>query len=215
MKSIFASLLMLLAFTSSYADSPLVPKEGTEYLATPQVMPTDNPAKIEVTELFWYGCPHCYRLEPTLEAWVKKLPKYVEFKRVPGIARPEWVPMAKAYYTLEALGLTEKLHNALFDAIHKQKVLNPTDEASAINWITKQSGLDHKKVEDTFRSFSVTTKVSRAYQVFQTSGATGVPSLIVEGRYLTSSTLAGGNDEALKVTDYLIEKVRAENAGSR
>ena len=113
---------------------------------------------------------------------------------------------------MEALNLTDKLHAALFDAIHKQKTLNPTDEAAAIMWITKQSGLDKKKVEDTYKSFSVTTKVSRAYQVFQASGATGVPTLIVEGRYITSSTLAGGNDEALKVTDYLIEKVRAENA---
>ncbi|HEY8085164.1 MAG TPA: thiol:disulfide interchange protein DsbA/DsbL [Methylophilaceae bacterium] len=213
MKSLFASVLMLLAFTSSYADTPQVPKEGTEYLATPQVMPTDNPAKIEVTELFWYGCPHCYHLEPTLEAWVKKLPKDVEFKRVPGIARPEWVPMAKAYYTLEAFGLVDKLHSAMFDAIHKQRVLSQTaDEPALIDWITKQSGLDRKKVEDTFRSFSVTTKVSRAYQVFQTSGATGVPSLIVEGRYLTSSTLAGSTDDALRVTDYLIAKSRAERA---
>jgi thiol:disulfide interchange protein DsbA len=214
MKSLFASLLMLVAFTSSYADTPQVPKEGTEYLPTTQVMPTDNPAKIEVIELFWYGCPHCYHLEPALDAWLKKLPKDVEFRRVPGIARPEWVPMAKAYYTLEALGITDKLHAALFDAIHKQKVLNPVDEVAAIAWITKQSGLDRKKVEDTYRSFSVTTKVSRAYQVFQTSGATGVPSLIVEGRYLTSSTLAGSTDDALRVTDYLIAKVRAERAGT-
>ena len=213
MKSLFASLLMLLVVSSSYAAEAMpVPKAGTEYLPTAQAIPTDNPSKIEITELFWYGCPHCYHLEPTLEAWVKKLPKDVEFKRIPGIARPEWVPMAKAYYTLEALSLTEKLHTALFDAIHKQKALNPTDEAAAIMWITKQSGLDKKKVEDTYKSFSVTTKVSRAYQVFQASGATGVPSLIVEGRYITSSTLAGGNEEALKVTDYLIEKVRAENA---
>jgi thiol:disulfide interchange protein DsbA len=215
MKSLFASLLMLLFISSSQADPQPIPKAGTEYLPTTQTMPTDNPAKIEVIELFWYGCPHCYRLEPTLEAWVKKLPKDVEFKRVPGIARPNWLPMAKAYYTLEALGLTEKLHSPLFDAIHKLKTLNPEDDASAIDWITKQSGMDRKKVEDTYRSFSVTTKVSRAYQMFQASGATGVPSLIIEGRYLTSSTLAGGNEDALRVTDYLIEKSRAERAGNR
>lgn len=216
MKSIISSLVLLVFFCAPYADADAqpVPKEGTEYVLTTQTMPTDNPGKIEVIELFWYGCPHCYRLEPALAAWVKKLPKDVEFRRVPGIARPDWVPMAKAYFTMDALGLTDKLHSALFDAIHKERVVNPSDEASAINWITKQSGLDHKKVEDTYRSFSVTTKVSRAYQVFQSSGATGVPTLIVEGRYLTSSTYAGGNDEALKVTDYLIEKSRAERAGN-
>jgi protein dithiol oxidoreductase (disulfide-forming) len=214
MKSLLASLLMLVASTLSLADTQPVPKAGTEYVATAQTMPTENPSKIEVIELFWYGCPHCYHLEPALNAWLKKLPKDVDFKRVPGLARPDWVPMAKAYYTMDALGITEKLHSALFDAIHKQKALNPSDEVAAINWITKESGLDHKKVEDTYRSFSVTTKISRAYQVFQSSGATGVPTFIVQGRYLTSGTLAGGPDEALKVTDYLIEKARMENTGA-
>lgn len=205
MKSLFAAFLMLLATTACAEPQP-----GFEYMQTLQAIPTDNPAKIEVVELFWYGCPHCYALEPTLAAWVKKLGKDVEFKRVPGIARPDWAPAAKAYYAMEALGATEKLHSALFDAIHKQRTVRPDDDASMIDWITKQGGFDRKKVSEVYNSFSVNTKVMRASQIFRASGATGVPSLIIEGRYLTSSTLAGGNNEALKVADYLIEKARQE-----
>ncbi len=209
MKSLLAAFLMLFAVSASAE-----PQAGFEYVQTQQAIPSDNPGKIEVTELFWYGCPHCYQLEPQLAVWVKKLPKDVVFKRVPGIARPDWAPAGKAYYAMEALGLTEKLHSALFDAIHKQRSVKPFDDAALIDWITKQSGLDKKKVEEAYKSFSVNTKVSRAMQVFRASGATGVPTLIVDGKNWTSSTVAGGNEEMLKVTDYLIEKARAERSAN-
>jgi thiol:disulfide interchange protein DsbA len=207
MKKILTALL-LLAATQVMAD----PQMGNEFKQTIQPIPTDQPAKIEVLELFWYGCPHCYHLEAPLSAWVKKLPADVYFKRVPGVPREDWAPMAKAYYTLEALGLVDKLHAALFDAIHKQRVVNPTSDKSAIDWITKQGGLDRKKVTETYNSFSVNTKVVRAMQIVRASGATGVPSLIVDGKYLTSSTMAGGNEEALKTTEYIIANVRKDKA---
>ena len=207
MKSIFAAFLMLFAVTACAE-----PQSGFDYLPTQQVIPNDNPAKVEVMELFWYGCPHCYHLEPRLAVWVKNLPKDVTFQRVPGIARPDWAPGAQAYYTLEALGLTEKLHGALFDAIHKQKSLRPNDDAALVDWITKQSGLDAKKVKDAYNSFSINTKMMRAMQIFRASGATGVPTLIIDGKYITSSTIAGGNEQALKVADYLIQKARAEKS---
>src|SRR5438067_1188039 len=108
MKSFIAVFLMLFA-SLAVAE----PQPGVEYMQTQMVIPSDNPSKIEVIELFWYGCPHCYMLEPTLNGWVKKLGKDVEFKRIPGLPRPDWAPMAKAYYTMEALGVTEKLHSAL------------------------------------------------------------------------------------------------------
>lgn len=202
------SALMLLVSTQLMA----APQLGNEFRQTAQAIPTDTPAKIEVTELFWYGCPHCYHLEAPLSAWVKKLPQDVYFKRVPGVPRQDWAPMAKAYYTLEALGLLEKLHVPLFEAIHKQKSLNPTSEKAAIDWIARQGGLDHKKVAETFNSFAVNTKVMRAMQIFRGSGATGVPALIIDGKYLTSSTMAGGNDEVVKVADYIISNIRKDKA---
>jgi len=208
MKNLVTALLLLVSLNVMAE-----PQAGTEYSATSVAIPTDNASKIEVTELFWYGCPHCYAMDPILNAWVKKLPQDVYFKRVPGIPRPDWAPMGKAFYAMEALGVSEKLHSQLFDAIHKQHVLRPDDEKGAIDWITKQSGLDRKKVEEAFNSFSINTKLNRAVQVFRASGATGVPSLIIDGKYLTSSTMAGNNEEALKVADYLINKVRQEKSG--
>lgn len=202
------SALMLLASLNVLAD----PQIGRDFDKTTQAMPTDTPNKIEVTEIFWYGCIHCYHMDPILNAWVKKLPADVVFKRVPGLPQPAWAPMAKAFYAMDDLKLSDKLHTALFDAIHKEKTLNPTDEVAAIDWITKKSGLDKKKVEDAFKSFSMNNKLNRAAQTFRASGATGVPSFIIDGQYITSSTMAGGNEQALKTADYIIGNIRTEKA---
>ncbi len=204
----FLAALMLLASAHVMA----APQVGTEFNQTTQLIPTDNPAKIEIVELFWYGCPHCYVLDPQLNAWVKKLPQDVYFKRVPALPRPDWAPMAKAYYAMETLGILEKLHVRLFEAIHKQRALNPGDEKGTIDWITKQSGLDRKKVEDAFNSFSNNTKLMHSAQLFRAAGATGVPSLIIDGKYITSSSMAGGNQEMLNVADYIINSVRKDKA---
>ena len=211
MKKIMTAIMLLIS-TVVMAD---VPQNGTEFSPTVQVIPTDNPTKIEVTELFWYGCPHCYALEPQLAAWIKTLPKDVTFKRVPGLPRPDWAPMAKAYYVMESLGLTEKLHSKLFDALHKQKAFLPNDERATIDWITKESGLDRKKVETEFNSFSLNTKLNQAAQIFRASGATGVPSFIIDGKYITSVTMAGGNQEVFNVANYIIENIRKDKAAKK
>ena len=202
------SALMLLASFSVLAD----PQIGKDFDKTAQVMPTDTPNKIEVTEIFWYGCIHCYHMDPILNAWVKKLPADVVFKRVPGLPQPAWAPMAKAFYAMDDLKLSDKLHTALFDAIHKEKTLNPTDEVATIDWMTKKSGLDKQKVEDAVKSFSMNNKLNRAAQTFRASGATGVPSFIIDGQFITSSTMAGGNEQALKTAEYIISNIRADKA---
>jgi thiol:disulfide interchange protein DsbA len=188
------------------------PKLGDQFDAVAQVISTDNTAKIEVMEIFWYGCSHCYSMEAPLSAWVKKLPSDVYFKRVPGLPNPSWAPMAKAFYAMETLGVSEKLHTKLFEAIHKTKSLNPTDEKAAIEWVTAQSGLDKLKVEGAFKSFTTNTSLNRAAIIFRNSGATGVPSLVIDGKYITSSTMAGGNEQALTMADYIISNVRADKA---
>lgn len=205
MKKLLAAL-MLLASTTVMAN----PMLGVEYNTTTKEITSDNPGKIEVVELFWYGCIHCYQLESQLHAWEKKLPADVVFKRVPGLPRPDWAPMAKAYYAMETLGVLDKLHSKLFDAIHKSRTLKPTDEAAAIAWVSNEGGLDKKKVQEAFNSFTSNTKLNRAAQIFRDSGATGVPALIIDGKYVTSSSMAGGNVQVLKVADHLIAKARAE-----
>jgi thiol:disulfide interchange protein DsbA len=188
------------------------PKIGAQFDAVAQPIATDNAAKIEVMEIFWYGCIHCYQMDAPLTAWVKKLPSDVYFKRLPGLPNPSWAPMAKAFYAMETLGVAEKLHTPLFDAVNKSKTLNPTDEKAAIAWVTQQSGMDKLKVEQAFKSFTINTNLNRAAQIFRASGATGVPSLVIDGKYITSSTMAGGNEQALKVADYIIGNVRADKA---
>ncbi len=203
----FLSILMLLLSTSAMAEAP---KPGAEFDAVAQPITTDVAGKIEVMEVFWYGCIHCYQMEAPLNAWVKKLPADVYFKRMPALPRADWAPMAKAFFAMETLGVSEKLHAPLFEAVHKQKTLNPTDEKAAIEWVTKASGLDKLKVEQAFKSFTINTNLNRAAQIFRASGATGVPSLVIDGKYITSSTMSGGNAQALKVADYIIENVRKE-----
>lgn len=207
MKKLFTALMLLASF-SVMAE----PQMGKEFDRTAQAITPDTPNKIEVIELFWYGCSHCYQMEAPLSAWVKKLPADVTFKRVPGLPNQSWAPMAKTYYAMETLGVLEKLHAPLFDAIHKQKTLNPTDEKAAIDWVTKQAGLDRKKVEAAFGSFSMNTSLNRAANIFRASGATGVPSLIINGQFITSSTMAGNNYAALNTADYIITNIRADKA---
>lgn len=216
MKKFLASLMLVFGFvglsTAAMADAP---KVGAEFDAVAQPISTDNPAKIEVTEIFWYGCPHCYHMEAPLNAWVKKLPADVYFKRVPGLPNASWAPMAKAFYAMETLGVQEKLHTQLFDAIHKTRTLNPGDEAAAIDWVTKASGLDKLKVEQAFKSFTINTNLNRAALIFRNSGATGVPSLVIDGKYITSSTMSGGNEQALQVANYIIDNIRKEKAAAK
>jgi thiol:disulfide interchange protein DsbA len=214
--SIKKGLAVLMFLLSSLTLSSLAfadaPKIGDQFDAVAQAVPTDNAAKIEVMEIFWYGCIHCYQMDALLNAWVKKLPSDVYFKRVPGLPNASWAPMAKAFYAMETLGISEKLHTPLFDAINKSKTLNPTDEKATIAWVTQQSGLDKLKVEQAFKSFTINTNLNRAAQIFRASGATGVPSLVIDGKFITSSTMSGSNEQALKTADYIIANVRADKA---
>lgn len=212
MKTSIKKSLAILMFAFSTLAFAEAPKVGEQFDAVAQPISTDNAAKIEVLEIFWYGCIHCYQMEAPLNAWIKKLPSDVYFKRIPGLPNASWAPMAKAFYAMETLGISEKLHTPLFEAVHKQKTLNPTDEKAAIEWVTKQSGLDKLKVEQAFKSFTINTNLNRAAQIFRASGATGVPSLVIDGKYITSSTMAGGNETALQVADYIISNVRADKA---
>lgn len=191
----------------SFAEAPQV---GNNFDAVAQPIATDNAAKIEVMEIFWYGCSHCYSMDTPLNAWVKKLPADVYFKRMPGLPNASWAPMAKAFYAMETLGVGEKLHTPLFEAVHKAKSLNPTDEKAILAWLIQNSKMDKAKVESAFNSFTINTNLNRAAQTFRASGATGVPSLVIDGKYITSSTMNGGNEQALKVADYIIENVRKD-----
>jgi len=183
------------------------PKAGVEYrvLSTPQ--PTDNPAKVEVIEFFWYGCPHCYRFEPVLEPWVKKLPKDVYFRRVPAMFNEEYARGARAYYALDAIGEEERLHSALFDAVHTGDRLRLSDEAALTAWLGKH-GVDTKKFAAAYHSFSVEGKLKRAVQLQQAYKIDGVPTMAVNGKYVVITESIRSFEHLLSITDYLIAQAR-------
>jgi protein dithiol oxidoreductase (disulfide-forming) len=208
MKKLLLSCMFILGSLGFNQAVTAAPQMGQEFDAVSQTIPTDDSKKIEVMEIFWYGCSHCFQMEQPLHAWLKNKPADVNFKRIPGIPNASWAPMAQTYFAMETLGITEKLHSKLFHAVHKEKSLNPTNQKAALDWLVANSGMDRSKVEETFNSFTVNTNMKRAAQIFRSSGATGVPSLVIDGRFITSGTMAGGNAQALQVTDYIINNIR-------
>lgn len=206
----FISMLALTFGLGLVATSPARAEslaEGIDYvtLAAPQA--TSAPDKIEVVELFWYGCPHCHQFEPMLHNWNQALPDDVVFVRMPAVLSPRWELHARAYYAAEMLGVLDKTHEALFAAIHDKKQKFETEDALA-TFFTAQ-GVDEKKFRDAMKSFGVASKLNRARQMTQRYGINGVPVLIINGKYRTSASEAGSHAAMLKVTDQLIEQERA------
>lgn len=183
------------------------PVEGRNYHRLHMPQPTEANGKVEVIEFFWYGCPHCAKLEPLLEAWVKRLPADVSFKKVPAILSERWAPGARLYYTLEAMNLLDRLNAAVFDALINQRI-NLNDETILLDWVAKK-GIDRKAFADTYKSFSVEAKVRKAAEMTQEYGFSGVPALVVGGRYSPGPELQS-YEHLLQVADFLIAKNRAE-----
>ena len=184
------------------------PKAGDDYLVLDKPAGVEAPAgKIEVVEFFWYACPHCNAFEPQLEAWVKRLPKDVAFRRAPVSFRSDFVPLQKLYYTLEALNLVESLHRKAFYTIHVDKQMLNKDEL-VLAWAAKQPGVDKAKFEETYKSFGVATKVRKATQLQDAYKLAGVPAMGIGGRFYTDGTMAQSMDRALLVTDYLLTEQR-------
>jgi protein dithiol oxidoreductase (disulfide-forming) len=187
---------LLIAFAAHAQSAPV---EGTDYIELKPPQAVDSPGKVEVIEFFWYRCPHCYALEPELEAWVKRLPKDVQFRRIPGILNDDWAVDARIFFALEAIGEIPRLHRALFDAIHQQGGVRLRGEAFAkwvAEWLAKQK-VDMAKYDAALHSFSVESKLRRAAQMARSYRLDGVPALTVQGRYLV---LASTSQKAMLAT---------------
>ncbi|AOF81113.1 DSBA-like thioredoxin domain protein [Methyloversatilis sp. RAC08] len=191
---------------SGVAAAPLNEKDFREIKPAQSVEPGP---KVEVIEFFWYGCPHCFELEPSLKKWLDRKPDDVTFKRVPAIFRQSWVAGAQTYYTLETLGELDRMHSKVFDAIHMERQAF-NDMATISSWMGK-NGIDAKKFEDTAKSFAVSGKVQRAQQMSAAYQLTGVPALVVDGKYIA---LGNSYDGMLAIVDQLIERARGERAAA-
>ena len=187
--------------------------EGHEYARLKNPQPVATGSKVEVLEFFWYRCPHCFQLEPGLNAWLKTLPRDAQVRRVPAVFRDDWMPGAKLYYTLEQMNLLDRLHHKVFDAYHVENI-NLNDPAVLSGWIAKQ-GVDRKKFEGIFNSFSTQSKATQGAQLATAYAISGVPAFIIDGKYTTSVSMAGSQARLFEVLDQLIVKARAERGSKK
>ena len=195
----------LVSATPAFAQGE--PVEGTSYVKLSQHIPTPAGGKIEVVEFFWYGCPHCSAFEPTLDAWQKKLPADVAFRRVPVVFREEpFIAHQKLYYSLESMDLVDTMQRKVFNAIQIDHA--KLDKLPEILTFVGKNGVDTAKFTEAFNSFSVQTKTRQAKQLAEAYRIDGVPTLGINGRYYTSPSLAGTPEKALSVADYLIQRSR-------
>jgi|SRR5437660_12680031 len=203
MKRLF-SLLMVLLMAAPLARAQPGKYQYTE-LKPP--LPVEAQGKnVEVVEFFWYGCPHCYNLEPLIEAWTKKLPPDVQFRRIPAVFNERWAHDAAIFYTFEAMGVLDKLHRPFFDAIHRDRLRTDNQEAMT-QWLQK-NGVDPKKFYDTLKSFTIQSKTRRAVQLTTAYKIDGTPAMAVQGRF-TVSTEQGRNFEGmLDTVSYLVDMLR-------
>jgi len=207
MKSIAAGLFGLALALPAAAQSDI---EGLyQKLPTPQ--PTSDPDRVEVVEVFWYGCPHCNRFQPYLEAWIENLPDHVRFVRMPAIFSDLWDLHARAYYIAEALGILDEIHHLIFAAIHDEgRSLASMD---AVRAFFVEHGVPGSDFDKHAKSFSVQSGVQRSLVMQGRYGLRGVPALIVNGRFLVSGSTAGSYPKVLEVADALIAREHAEAGG--
>ncbi len=200
MKKLVILLMLLvnspLLFAGGYVD-------GKDYkTVTPQATETGD--KIEVLEFFWYGCPHCYSFEPYVQAWKKTKPANVEFVRIPAVFRPDWEIQARAYYALSNMGVIESVHEKIFRAIHKDKKrLNKMDDIASF---VEKNGVDRKKFMQEVNSFAVDGMLRKGKKKQAAYKIQGVPTVIVNGKYMTSGSMSGSYENMIKIINYLLAK---------
>jgi len=203
LKKIIQTSLLILIFCCS----AVLKADPVGYQALTSQQPTQHADKVEVIEFFWYGCPHCYSFEPALQEWLKSLPKNVEFIRIPAVFSDLWGKHAKAYFTAEALGVVDKIHADFFDAVQNKKEKLETEEELAKFFAAH--GVSESQFHDAYNSFAVDAKMRQAPIIAGRYGITGVPAVIINGKYLTNGNLAGSQEKMIEVINTLIKQESA------
>ena len=186
------------------APAPAAWEEGKNYFLVDPPQPTASGDKVEVLEVFSYACPHCAHFQPTAEEIKKSLPAGAVFTYMPAVFNPSWEPYARAYYTAESLGVVDKTHQDLFDALHRDHL--PMRTIDDLAGFYAQHGVDKAKFLATSASFEVESKLQRAAQIVKADGVDGTPSIIVDGKYRVTGTSAGGYPQMVQIVDYLVQK---------
>ena len=200
----FSTLLVSLLLTGPLTAAEY--SEGKQYLRLANPQPTSASDKIEVVELFWYGCPHCFELEPHIQQWLETKPDDVVFVRMPAVLGPRWELLAKGFYTAELLGVDDRLHKALFEALHEKK--QKINDEAALQAFFVNHGVSAEDFRNTFGSFAVSVKSNNAKAMTRRYALTGVPTIIINGKFSTGGRQAGSNANIIKVVDYLVAQER-------
>lgn len=204
----FFTLLVLLSLAGFASAQGQKIEEGFDYRILPSAQPLETKGKVEVIEFFWYGCPHCFDFEPELSAWVKRQPKDVVFRRVPVAFRDDFMPHSQLFYALEAMGKGDAFNEKVMYAMHKENKRLLTENEIA-DWVASQ-GIDRNTFLATYRSFAVISKARAAKQMAEAYRIDGVPTIVMQGKYVTSPSIAGSKAKAIVVMDFLVEKIRKD-----
>jgi len=203
-----AALGLAISFSGlSGAQSPKI-EEGFDYRILPTPQPLESKGKVEVIEFFWYGCPHCYDFEPELNTWLKRQPKDVIFRKVPVAFRDDFMPHSQLFYALEAMGKGDALNDKVMYAMHKENKRLMTENEIA-DWAASQ-GIDRNTFLAAYRSFAVVSKARAARQMADAYRIDGVPTVVMQGRYVTSPSIAGTKAKAISVMEHLEQKIRKD-----
>ncbi|AMQ89481.1 MULTISPECIES: thiol:disulfide interchange protein DsbA/DsbL [Marinobacter] len=181
--------------------------ENTHYRTLDNPVRTASDEGVEVAEVFWYGCPHCYTFKPLIESWADQAPDYVNFVKLPAALGQSWEPHAYAFYALEAMGELDKVHDALFTALAGER--RPLNSPEALADFVSGYGVDAEEFLNNYRSFGVRARVQQAQAKIRGARITGTPTMLVNGKYVVSASMAGGHEAVLSVVDYLVEQERA------
>ncbi|WP_133717004.1 thiol:disulfide interchange protein DsbA/DsbL [Methylocaldum gracile] len=212
MKSALSLLACLVLFSATAFGAAKAEefKQGVDYELVNPPQTTVDPSKVEVMEFFWYGCPHCYHFEPDLNAWLKKKPDNVVFIRQPAVFNARWAAHAKAYYTAETLGVLDKVHADLYDAIQNKK--QALESEAELAKFFADHGVADGDFRKAYKSFAVDTKMRQAETMAARYGVTGTPNVIVNGKYRIAPQQAKSFPRMIAIMNDLIEK---ESSGAK
>lgn len=201
--------VVILAFSMAFgAVAQAQPwEEGRHYRTLDNPVRTASDSGVEVAEVFWYGCPHCYTFKPLVESWADKAPDYVNFVKLPAALGQSWEPHAYAFYALEAMGELDKVHDALFTALAGER--RPLNTPEALADFVSGYGVDAEEFLNHYRSFGVRARVQQAQSKIRGARITGTPTMLINGKYVVSASMAGGHEAVLAVVDHLVEQERA------
>lgn len=202
---------LALALTTLSAEAQQIKREVDYHVIAQQ--PVASGERIEVIDFFFYACPYCNELLPHLDRWIKRKPADVVFRHVPVVRHDSWVPLAKTYYTLEAMGEVERLHAAVYRSYHVEDLSMSQDKVIA-EWAEKH-GLDREKFMAIYRSDETRQKVDLARKMTMDYDIQGTPSIVVDGRYLTSSSMTPGMPQVIPIIDGLVRLARQQRLEKR